>query len=77
LLHAVLGSKAGKLPVSDGTVSWRSAFRISEDLLTASVFGRLSYLDGPALWRVLRTTFGHSLPEYRVAELKEIAFWPK
>ncbi|MGN7802501.1 hypothetical protein ACTJKE_07170 [Ensifer sp. 22521] len=49
---------------------------MSEDLLTASVFGRLAYLDGAMLWRILRRTFGSGLPEFRVAELNQITFWP-
>lgn len=62
--------------MTDEAISWRSAFRMSEDLLTASVFGRLAYLDGPVLWRVLRRTFGPTLPDFRVAELEDITFWP-
>jgi len=77
MLHALLGGKAGRLPGLDDPVSWRRAFRMSEDLLTASVFGRLAYLDGPVFWRILRRTFGNSLPEYRVAELTKIEFWPQ
>lgn len=40
MLQAVISSKAGRFPVANGeeSVSWRKAFRISEDLLTASVF---------------------------------------
>ncbi|WP_234879194.1 hypothetical protein [Sinorhizobium americanum] len=49
---------------------------MSEDLLTASVFGRLAYLDGSILWRVLRRSFGPPLPDFRVAELEGITFWP-
>ena len=79
MLHAIIGSKAGRLPVGDGeeTVSWRKAFRVSEDLLTASVFGRLAYLEGEMLWRILRRTFGHPLPDLRVAELDDVQFWPR
>ncbi|MBY3151305.1 hypothetical protein HFO56_02750 [Rhizobium laguerreae] len=79
MLQAVISSKAGRFPVNNGeeSVSWRKAFRISEDLLTASVFGRLAYLDDEVLWRIMRRTFGAPLPDLRVAELEDIAFWPK
>lgn len=45
-------------------------------MLTASVFERLSYLPGADLWSILHTAFP-DLPPYRVAELKEIIFWPR
>ncbi|WP_097522176.1 hypothetical protein [Sinorhizobium sp. BJ1] len=76
MLHAVAGRKAGRLQSNDGQVSWLAAFRMSEDLLTASVFGRLAYLEGAVLWRILRRTFGSGLPDFRVAELSDITFWP-
>ncbi|MGF6177429.1 hypothetical protein [Ensifer sp. 4252] len=76
MLHAVAGRKAGRLQSENEPISWRAAFRMSEDLLTASVFSRLAYLDGAVLWRILRRTFGPGLPDFRVAELSEITFWP-
>lgn len=79
MLQAVISGKAGRFPVVEGeeSVSWRKAFRISEDLLTASVFGRLAYLEDEVLWRIMRRTFGSPLPDLRVAELENIVFWPK
>ncbi|MCS4089428.1 hypothetical protein [Rhizobium sp. BK176] len=79
MLQAVISGKAGKIPngKSEEKVSWRKVFRISEDLLTASVFGRLAYLDDGILWRILRRTFGAPLPDLKVAELEDIAFWPR
>lgn len=79
MLQAVISGKAGRLPVAGGeeSVSWRNAFRISEDLLTASVFGRLAYLEDEVLWRIMRRTFGSPLPDLRVAELEDIVFWPR
>lgn len=76
MLQAIVSGKAGRLPASEDSISWRTAFRMSEDLLTASVFGRLAYLDGAVLWRILRRAFGPGLPEFRVAELHQITFWP-
>ncbi|AWM24010.1 hypothetical protein [Sinorhizobium fredii] len=77
MLQALVSGKAGRLPGFDETISWRNAFRISEDLLTAAVFGRLAYLEGPVFWRILRRTFGSSLPDHRVAELANVEFWPR
>ncbi len=79
MLQAVSSGKAGRFPVAEGeeSVSWRKAFRISEDLLTASVFGRLAYLEDEVLWRIMRRTFGAPLPDLRVAELEDIVFWPR
>jgi hypothetical protein len=79
MLQAVISGKAGKIPVGRGEekVSWRKVFRISEDLLTASVFGRLAYLEDDVLWRIMRRTFGSPLPDLKVAELEDISFWPR
>lgn len=77
MLNAFLGSKAGttQVAISAGT-SWRTALKSSEDMLTAAVFERLSYLPGADLWGVLQAAFP-DLPPYRVAELKGITFWPR
>jgi len=78
VLHAILNGKAGALPadVSAGD-SWRRVYRRAEDLLTATVFERLAYLNGPTLWAILVSTFrSGALPPRRVADLLEIEFWP-
>jgi hypothetical protein len=79
MLQAVISGKAGKIPIGQGEekVSWRKVFRISEDLLTASVFGRLAYLPDEVLWRIMRRTFGPPLPDFKVAVLEDISFWPR
>jgi orotidine-5'-phosphate decarboxylase len=41
------------------------------------VFGRLAYLEDEVLWRIMRRTFGPSLPDLKVAELVDISFWPR
>lgn len=61
----------------DTKISWRQIFKASEDFLTAAVFSRLSYLNGADLWSILREAFGNSLPNYKVATLKNIEFWPR
>jgi hypothetical protein len=78
MLQAILNGKAGVLAtdVSVGQ-SWRHAYRASEDLLTATIFERLAYLDGARFWQILASTFrSGGLPQRRVAELREIEFWP-
>lgn len=79
MLQAVISGKAGTIPVGGNKekVSWRKVFRVSEDLLTASVFGRLAYLEDAMLWRIMRRTFGAPLPDLKVAELEDISFWPR
>ena len=77
MLNAFLRNKAGTTQndIRAGT-SWGAALKLSEDLLTATVFERLSYLPGADLWSILHRAFP-DLPSYRVAELKEIIFWPR
>jgi hypothetical protein len=77
MLQAVINGKAGRpASVADGA-TWRQVFRTSEDLLTATVFERLSYLDGPLLWEVLRNTFRPALlPPRKLVELLDVEFWP-
>lgn len=78
MLQAILSGKAGSVSMGgEDRVSWSRIFKANEDLLTATIFERLSYLGGPTCWRILRSTFGLSLPEYRVATLRNIEFWPR
>jgi hypothetical protein len=74
MLHAILQGKAGRLPAGvEAGASWRHVFKVSEDLLTASVFERLAYLDGALLWQVLAATVRPArLPTRKVAELLDM-----
>lgn len=77
MLKAITAGKSGRIPESARPGDpWSAAMRRSEDLLTASVFGRLAYLEPSLLWSLLRATFGSALPEFRVAELETVEFWP-
>lgn len=77
MLNAILYSKAKTLEEEDGTrIPWSNLFRENEDLVTATIFERLSYLPGPLSWEILCRTFHLSLPHYRVARLDRIEFWP-
>lgn len=78
MFRAIVSGKAGRLPAALTPGSpWAVVFKQSEDLLTATVFERLSYLDGSLLWAILRGTFGPALPPYKIAELINIEFWPR
>lgn len=78
MLSAILHGKGRRLPEGTGPGdSLRKVFVRSEDLLTSSVFERLSYLDGPTLWAVLAATFRPTpLPERKVVEVLDVEFWP-
>lgn len=61
--------------------SWRTLFKRSEDLLTATVFERLSYLPAKRFYDILSETFGFSIEEIedntKLIKLKTIEFWPR
>jgi hypothetical protein len=78
MLSAILHGKGRRLPEGVGPAdSLRKVFVRSEDMLTSTVFERLSYLDGPTLWAVLAATFRPTpLPERNVVELLDLEFWP-
>lgn len=79
MLRALLHSKDLGTFIRDSgdSLSWRHIFKASEDFLTASVFSRLSYLDGVVVWQILRETFGQALPNCKVATLQNVEFWPR
>jgi len=78
MLSAILNGKGRRLPetIAAGS-SLRAAFSKSEDMLTASVFERLAYLDAPVLWKLLVATFApRILPDEQRVELVSVEFWP-
>ncbi|WP_417415102.1 hypothetical protein [Hoeflea sp.] len=77
MLNAMLSGKAGRIGQgSEISHSWREIVKISEDVLTDLVFTRLSYLSADIFWNVLNVSFKLGSPNYRVAALKSIEFWP-
>jgi len=78
MLTALLHGKGRRLAEHASTEeSLRTAYSRYEDLLTATVFERLAYLDGGTLWAILRRTFDvPAWPDTEIAELSQIQFWP-
>lgn len=77
MLNAILNSKAGRLHTDEErSVRWKELFRGSEDLITATVLERLSYLPAEVAWGLLVEASSGQLPSFRVAELAQIHFWP-
>lgn len=77
MLNAILNSKSGRLHADSGEkISWRKLFRENEDLVTATVIERFSYMNPAEVWRILSSAAKGQLPRYRVAEITKIEFWP-
>ena len=77
MLNAILNSKSGRLQSGgEQSIRWRDLFRGSEDLLTATVFERLSYLPSSVAWGLLVGAAAGQLRAFQVAELHDIQFWP-
>ena len=77
MLNAILNSKSGRLSRDDEhNIRWKEIYRASEDLLTATIFERLSYLPPEIAWELLVSASGGQLPKYRLVEITNIEFWP-
>ena len=80
MLNAILSGKSGTLSqdLKKGT-SWRTLFKGSEDLLTATVFERLSYLPDARFLEILADTFSFDIrgDETAAIKLETIEFWPR
>lgn len=78
MLNAILNGKDPSLDLRrDKVPSWRHLLRENEDLVTATLVERLSYLPGDAAWAILSGTFEGQLPAFRLASLDSIEFWPR
>ncbi|MFG6082146.1 hypothetical protein ACEUZ9_002789 [Paracoccus litorisediminis] len=77
MLNAILESKSGRLSrEAEKNIRWSDLFRVSEDLITATVFERLGYLPAETCWKLLIEAADGQLPRYRMAELRSLVFWP-
>lgn len=77
MLNAILESKSGRLHRGEEEgLRWRDVFRESEDLVTSTVFERLSYLPGDITWSILGSASNGALEPYRLADIKAVTYWP-
>jgi len=75
MLQAVLSGKAGRIEQGGESLSWRELFKRSEDLLTATVFGRLPYLSDSAFKAVLGRLIGPAQAE-QLSPFVQMELWP-
>jgi hypothetical protein len=74
MLKAIIHSKAGRIVhQGDDSVRWAYIFKHSEDLMTAAVFSRFSYLSTSVQNRLLQQWLEC---DQDFSDLKEIEFWP-
>lgn len=76
MLHAILNGKARRVSLlNEESQSWRSVFKRYEDLLTAALWGRISYLSHDAQHNILSSLLG--LDTRGWGALEQIQFWPQ
>ena len=75
MLQAILHGKAGRIEQDEESISWRDAFKRSEDLLTAVFFGRVPYLSDSALGALLRFLLGADNP-IDPSTFDKLELWP-
>lgn len=75
MLRAIIDGKAGRIESAGESVSWRHLFKSREDLLTAAIFSRWSYLSLNAKHSLLKEWVKDL--ELSNANYKDIEFWPK
>ena len=79
MLQAIMNGKAGRFQGSQSYegISWRKVYKDHEDLLTAAIFSRLTYLPSDSFWALMQ---GWCLPANSFTEtygeLIEAEFWP-
>lgn len=74
MLRAIIGNKSGRVSVGDESVSVREIYKDREDMLTAAIISRISYLSDEALNNLFQNIFTHSQQDF--SRLKEVEFWP-
>jgi len=73
VLQAILSSKAGRIGLEGESLRWHDVFQRSEDLLTATFFGRVPYLSSKALSALLAFMVGRSV---ELSNFDELELWP-
>lgn len=74
MLHAIVHSKAGRIEIEGASIPVREIYKGREDMLTAAVFARLSYLNP----EVRNQCFTACLPNSRhlFDSLVKVEYWP-
>ncbi|MCL6742281.1 hypothetical protein [Kosakonia sp. R1.Fl] len=75
MLHAILHGKAGRIGLEGKSLRWRDIFKGSEDLLTATIFGRIPHLSDQALRAFMSFLLGD--PAENLTEFQQLDLWPK
>lgn len=75
MLQAIWQGKAGRIEQDGSSVRWRELFRRSEDLLSATFFGRFPYLSDAALSAVLECLIGS--PAGSLSPFEKLELWPR
>lgn len=75
MLQAILSSKAGRIGREDESQRWCDVFHRSEDLLTATFFGRIPYLSDGALSALLAFLLGRQ--QLDLSDFIELELWPR
>jgi hypothetical protein len=76
MLNAILRTKAGNIDIDGNDTSWSTLYRSREDLLTATVFERLSYLPDGLMWELLCRSSVRSADCPALGSLTRIDYWP-
>lgn len=76
MLNAILEGKAGRIMLDGGEPqSWRTVFQSYEDLLTAAIWSRVSYLSPAAMDQFFSAMLGINRDSW--GKFESITFWPK
>ncbi|MEY8712302.1 hypothetical protein [Mangrovibacter phragmitis] len=75
MLHAILHGKAGRLGLEGNALRWRDIFKGSEDLLTATIFGRVPHISDLALQAFMFFLIGEHAGD--LTEFQQLDLWPK
>lgn len=74
MLRAILGNKSGRISIGKESISVREVYKNREDMLTAAIVSRISYLSDDTLNHLFGSIFTSSSLNF--ALLNEVEFWP-
>jgi len=76
MLQAVLNGKAGRIERGGEAIRWRELFKRSEDLLTATIFGRLPYLSDEVVTALMELLIGDQAAA-TLSPFDQLELWPR